>query len=235
MQKILGKLRRAIQDFNMIQEGDVIGVGVSGGKDSITLLYGLSLLKKFYPVKFDVIGLMITMGYDDFKIDETVKFCSNNNIPFFIKGTDIKKIVFDYRQEKNPCSLCANMRRGALNNFALEKGCNKVALAHHYNDLIETLIMSLFYNGRLSTFEPVTYLERTGLSVIRPLIYIKEKEIKIAVRKNCLPVVKNPCPVDGYTTRQYVKDLLINLKKTIPDIDKHIFTAIKKDVFHYKD
>jgi len=155
-------------------------------------------------------------------------------IPFFIKETDIKKIVFDYRKEENPCSLCANLRRGALNNFAKEKGCNKVALAHHYDDLIDTFIMNLFYNGRLHTFEPVSFLDRSKITVIRPMIYVKEKDIRSEVKKSNLPVVKNPCPVEGHTKRHYIRNLLIDLKKEIPEIDKRIFTAIKKDVFHFE-
>jgi len=232
MQKILGKLRRAVQDFDMIQDGDYIAVGVSGGKDSIALLYGMHLLKKFYPIKFDVVGLMLTLGYENFNTTEIEKFCREKEISFFIKETDIKKIVFDYRKEDNPCSLCANLRRGALNNFAIEKGCNKVALGHHYNDLIETLIMNMFYNGRLHTFEPVSYLDRSKITVLRPFIYVKEKDIKSEVKKNNLPIVINPCPVEGNTKRHYIKKLINDLKFNVPDIDKHIFSAIKKDIFN---
>ncbi|MFV9567744.1 ATP-binding protein [Thermoanaerobacter mathranii] len=235
MQKILGRIRRAVQDFNMIEEGDIIAVGVSGGKDSVTLLYGLHLLKNFYPKKFEVMGLMLTLGYDNFDPKPVENFCREKEIPFFIKETEIKKIVFDYRKEENPCSLCANLRRGALNNFAKEKGCNKVALAHHYDDLIDTFIMNLFYNGRLHTFEPVSFLDRSKITVIRPMIYVKEKDIRSEVKKNNLPVVKNPCPVEGHTTRHYIRSLIIDLKKEIPEIDKRIFTAIKKDIFHFEE
>jgi tRNA(Ile)-lysidine synthase TilS/MesJ len=235
MQKILGKIRRAVQDFEMIQEGDAIAVGVSGGKDSITLLYGLHLLKRFYPIKFEVMGLMLSLGFENFDPTPIKNFCEEKGIPFFIKYTEIKKIVFDYRKEKNPCSLCANLRRGALNDFAKEKGCNKVALAHHYDDLITTFMMNLFYNGRLHTFEPVTFLDRSQITLIRPLIYVREKEVRSAVRRNNLPVVENPCPMAGNTTRHSIENLIRNLEKEIPELDKRIFTAIKKDVFQLKN
>jgi tRNA(Ile)-lysidine synthase TilS/MesJ len=235
MQEILGKIRRAVQDFEMIQEGDVIAVGVSGGKDSITLLYGLHLLKRFYPIKFEVMGLMLSLGFENFDPTPIKNFCEEKGIPFFVKHTEIKKIVFDYRKEKNPCSLCANLRRGALNDFAKEKGCNKVALAHHYDDLIVTFMMNLFYNGRLHTFEPVTFLDRSRITLIRPLIYVREKEVRSAVKKNNLPVVENPCPMAGNTTRHSIENLIRNLEKEIPELDKRIFTAIKKDVFQLKN
>ncbi|SHF30440.1 tRNA(Ile)-lysidine synthase TilS/MesJ [Caldanaerobius fijiensis DSM 17918] len=227
MQRLVGKIRKAIQDYNMIEEGDIIAVGVSGGKDSITLLYALSLLQKYYPVKFRLMGLTLTMGYEDMDFSKTMNFCKENGIEYHIKETQIAKIVFDVRKEKNPCSLCANLRRGALNNFALEMGCNKVALAHHYNDLIETFLLSIFYEGRINTFLPVTKLDRTGLIVLRPMIYVKESEIKGVVRRYELPVVPNQCPANGNTKRQYIKDLLKSLSKDIPDLEKRIFSASK--------
>lgn len=225
MQRLVGKIRKAVQDYNMIEEGDIIAVGVSGGKDSITLLYALSLLQKYYPIRFKVMGLTLTMGYEGMDFEKTMEFCQKNDIEYHIKQTQIAKIVFDVRKEKNPCSLCANLRRGALNNFALEMGCNKVALAHHYDDLIETFLLSVFYEGRISTFLPVTKLDRTGLTVMRPMIYVREREIKGVVKRHNLPVVFNPCPANGNTKRQYIKDLIKDLAKQIPDLEKHIFSC----------
>jgi len=228
MKKVLSLMRRAIEDYDMIQEGDKIAVGVSGGKDSITLLYGLKLLQAFFPKKFEVIGITVDMGFPDFDLSPTIRFCQEKNIPYHIIPSEIGRIVFEIRKEKNPCSLCANLRRGILNGFAKDRlSCNKVALAHHSDDAIETLFLSMFFEGRISTFSPVTYLTRKDVTVIRPLIYIDEHIIKGTVKRNQLPVVPSPCPANTKTKRQYIKDLIRSIEMDIPEIKERILTAIK--------
>lgn len=224
MQKILSKMRKCIEDFSLIEDGDKIAIGVSGGKDSLTLLTAFSILKKFYPKKFDIVGISIDLfdGKSDFtKIQE---YCNELGVEFHVVKSDINNVVFNIRKESNPCSLCAKMRRGALNNAAIEFGCNKVALGHHSDDLIETFFLSMFYEGRLSTFSPKTYLSNTKITVIRPLIYVEEKET-IRVSKN-MPIMNNCCLANHNTQREWVKKLLKNLKKEIPFIKDRIFSAI---------
>lgn len=218
MKRILSKMRKAIQDFDMIHKGDKIAVGLSGGKDSLTLLTGLKQLQRFLPESFELCAITLTMGIGEFDTKPLVEFCKSIDVPYKIVDTQIGNIIFEARKEKNPCSLCANMRRGALNNTALELGCNKIALGHNRNDAIETLLLSMLYEGRVSTFSPVTYLERKGVHVIRPLIYIDEKEILGHARKYTLPIVPSPCPACGHTKRQYVKELIKSLQKDVPDI-----------------
>ncbi len=208
MQKILSKVRRAIDDYKMIEEGDKIAVGVSGGKDSLTLLCALNALKRFYPVQFEVIGISLDMGFEGTNYDGIKEFCRQNGIEYVVKKTDIAEIIFDVRKEKNPCSLCAKMRRGGVNDLAKEMGCNKVALGHHFEDALETFFLSLFYEGRLSCFSPVTYLSRVDVNVIRPLIYLPEGEIKGFAKRENLPVVKSTCPMDGKSKRQDMKDFI---------------------------
>lgn len=226
MKHILGKLRRAVQDFNMIQDGDKIAVGLSGGKDSTLLLYALSLYSKFSPQKFEVCAITINLGFKEVDYTPLKEFCSKLNVEYNIIDTNISEIVFNIRKEKNPCSLCANLRRGALNNNAKALGCNKVALGHHSNDAEETLLMSLLYEGRISTFSPVTYLARKDIYIIRPFVYIREKDIIGACRKNNIPIVENPCPANGYTSRQYIKELIKKIKKDVPEAESNIFGAI---------
>lgn len=226
MKKILGCLRRCIEDFDMIQAGDKIAVGLSGGKDSITLLYALKLYQRFSPKKFDLMAITLNLGIPGFNPSPLIDFCKNLGIEYTIEETYIGKIVFDIRQEKNPCSLCANMRRGALHNTAIKYGCSKVALGHHRNDAVETLLMSMFYEGRISTFSPVTHLDRKNITVIRPMLYVREGDIKGAVKAYNLPVVKNPCPANGYTKRQYIKELVQKLNHETPGIEDNIFNSI---------
>ncbi|NLD46743.1 MAG: tRNA 2-thiocytidine(32) synthetase TtcA [Clostridiaceae bacterium] len=228
IKKLLGKMRKAIEDYKMIQEGDRIAVGVSGGKDSLALLTALRQLQNFLPVKFDIEAVTLTMGIGEFDLSPVKELCSNIDVNYTIEETVIGKIVFEAREEKNPCSLCANLRRGALNNLAKKLGCNKVALAHHRDDVIETLLLSTFYEGRLHTFSPVTYLGRTDLHLIRPLIYTEEKLIKQYIKTNNITTVASPCYVNGRTKRQYIKELLINLHKENRDIKSNIFGAIKR-------
>ncbi|MGE5473400.1 MAG: tRNA 2-thiocytidine biosynthesis TtcA family protein [Ignavibacteriales bacterium] len=228
MKRILSCMRRAISDYNMIEDGDKIAVGLSGGKDSITLLLALNKLKSFFPQKFEIVAVCLSLGFDDYNTESLEKLCSDNGIEFVREDTNIGTIVFDIRKEPNPCSLCANMRRGALNNIAVKLGCNKVALGHHYDDVIDTFFLSLLYEGRINTFSPVTYLSRKKLNVIRPLIFIKEAEIKSFIKKNNITVVKNPCPIDCKTSRQLVKDLINNLCTQDPLIKTRVFGAIKR-------
>ncbi|HHU63348.1 MAG TPA: tRNA 2-thiocytidine(32) synthetase TtcA [Clostridiales bacterium] len=227
MKRILSLLRRAVQDFNMIKPGDRIAVGLSGGKDSIALLHALKRFQYFSPTPFELEAITLTMGMDDPDLSPLINLCKDLKVPYTIKETKIGRIVFDVRREKNPCSLCANMRRGALHNAALERNCNKVALGHHKDDVIETFLLSLMYEGRLNTFMPVTYLTRKKITLIRPLIYAGEREIAGLSEKYNFPVVKNPCPASGRTKRQYVKELVSCLEKDIPDIREKILGAIK--------
>lgn len=226
MKRILSKMRRAIQDFDMIKAGDRIAVGLSGGKDSLALLLGLNQLQRFLPEPFELYAVTMTMGIGEFDIQPLVDLCGSLGIEYKIVETQIGKIIFDVRKEKNPCSLCANMRRGALHNAALELGCNKMALGHNKNDAIETLLMSMLYEGRVNTFSPVTFLDRKNITVIRPLIYLDEKELQGLARKYTLPVIPSPCPACGHTRRQYIKDMIHTIQKDIPDIKDKLLGCI---------
>ena len=221
-------MRRAVEDYNMISEGDKIAIGVSGGKDSTTLLTVLRQLQKFYPARFDIEAITLTMGIGNPDYSEVANLCKDLGVNYTIHETQIGKIIFDIRQEKNPCSMCANLRRGALHNVAKELGCNKVALGHHMDDVIETYMLSSLYEGRLHTFSPVTYLDRKDLYLIRPMIYSEEHQIRSYVKAHQLPIVKNPCPADGYTKRQYVKELIASLQKENRDVKSNLFGAIKR-------
>lgn len=226
LQQILSPLRKAVDDYEMIKEGDKIAVGLSGGKDSLTLLCALAGLRRFYPQKFELVAVTIDMGldYDIAEINTLKEFCKNLNVEYHIEKTQIAEVVFDIKKEKSPCSLCANMRRGALNSTAVKLGCNKVALGHHGDDLIETFMLSLTYEGRLSTFSPVTYLERANLTVIRPMIYLREYQVQSFSKD--LPVLHNPCPVNHKTQREYVKNLLNDIKKEIPFVQDNMLNAL---------
>lgn len=228
LQKIIGKARRAIDDYNMIDEGDKIAVGLSGGKDSITLLHALYYLKKFYPKKFDIMAITIHPGSDSFDTKELEKMCDDLGVEYVIYNSNIMDVVFNIRKEKSPCSLCANMRRGMLNSVAIENGCTKIALGHHADDVMETLLMSLFLNGNIHTFAPVTYLSRSDVKTIRPFIYVDEKEIRAVARERNFPVVGKCCPADGYTKREYMKDLIKSLQKDIKKVRPNIMGAIKR-------
>lgn len=228
IKKILGQVRRAIQDYDMIQEGDRLAIGVSGGKDSLTLLVALRHLQRFYPKKFDLEAITLTMGIGEFNLDPVRNLCQELGINYTVEETVIGKIIFEARQEKNPCSLCANLRRGALHNLALKLNCNKVVLGHNRDDVIETLLLSTFYEGRIHSFSPVTYLNRKNLHLIRPLIYTEEKDIRTFIKKSGLNIVPSPCYVNGKTKRQYVKDLLTELGKDNREIKNNIFGAIKR-------
>ncbi len=226
MKRITSCVRKAVETYDMIQEGDKVAVGISGGKDSLVLLGALANLSRYYPKKFSVVGLTLDMGYDE-DYSKIKEYCNNFGVEHLVKKTNIKEVIFDYRKEENPCSLCAKMRRGALNDFAIENGCNRVALGHHNDDVLETFMLSLLYEGRINCFSPVTYLDRTGIYSIRPLIYVKERDIKGVVNRCNVPVLKSSCPVDGVTKRQEVKEIIRNLDKTVnPGMKQRIFTAI---------
>lgn len=228
LQRLMGYARRAIDDYKMIEEGDKIAVGVSGGKDSLTLLYALSGLRRFYPNKFEIEAITVSMGYKEADFSAVAKLCQELNVQYTVVETDIAEILFEERKESNPCSLCAKLRKGAFNNKAKEHGCNKKAYAHHYDDVIETMLMSLLYEGRFHCFSPVTYLDRSDITLIRPLIYVDEQDIINFKNAYQLPVVKNPCPVDGYTKREYAKQLIKNLDKDSPGLRERLFTAIRE-------
>lgn len=227
MRRITSCVRRAVEEYDMISDGDRVAVGISGGKDSLVLAAALAMLSRYYPKKFTVVGLTLDMGYDA-DYSDIKRYCGEYGIEHKVKYTNIKEVVFDYRREKNPCSLCAKMRRGALNDFAIEEGCGRVALGHHNDDVLETFMLSLLYEGRVNCFSPVTYLDRSGIYQIRPLIYTRECDIKGVVKRLDVPVLKNPCPANGVTKRQYVKELLQRLdKETTPGLRKRMFTAIQ--------
>ena len=227
MQKLIGLVRRCVEDYRMIQPGDRIGVGVSGGKDSLALLVFLAELKKYYPEPFHLEAITIDMGLGmDYSGIE--KLCRELDVPYTIINTEIAPIIFDYRQEKNPCSMCAKMRRGALNQALLERDLHKLALGHHYDDAVETFLMSLLFEGRISCFQPVTDLDRTGIIQIRPMLYIHEKTVdSFAIRQN-LPVIENRCPVDKTTKRTEIKNLIYDLSATYPDLKERIFGAMQR-------
>ncbi|HOV70214.1 MAG TPA: ATP-binding protein [Clostridia bacterium] len=235
MQKILGYLRRACDDFGLIEDGDRIAVGLSGGKDSTALMYAMHLFSRFSPARFTVCAITVDLGLEPFITAPTEEFCRNNGIEYDIIRTDIGRIVFDIRKEPNPCSLCAKMRRGALNNAARDAGCNKVALGHHRDDLIDTFFLSLMYESRIYALAPKTYLSRTGLTVIRPLILTPEKETKRVCRQYNLPVLDSPCPTCGQTKREEAKRIIGELQKAVPDVREKVFSALHNRNYHLWD
>lgn len=226
LQQLLSYTRKAIDDYKMIESGDKIAVGISGGKDSLTLLYALAHLRHFYPKKFDIIAVTVDLGFGNLDLSKIEDLCRELNVEYHIIKTDIAQIVFQERKESNPCSLCAKMRKGALNNQIIKLGCNKVAYAHHKDDLIETMMMSFIFEGRLHTFSPVTYLDRSRLTIIRPLLYMYEGDVKGFVKTNDLPVVKSPCPVDGTTKREYAKKLVNQINREYTGAKARMFRAI---------
>ena len=235
LQRVLSEVRKAVDDYRMIAEGDKIAVGISGGKDSLTLLYALSSLRRFYPHPFELVAVTVDLGFANLDLSEIQKLCEKLEVPYTVVKTQIGQIVFEQRQENNPCALCAKMRKGALNEAMKQLGCNKIAYAHHMDDVVETMMLSLLYEGRFHTFSPVTYLDDTGLTVIRPLIYMKEADVIGFVRKYEVPVVKSPCPADGHTKREYVKQLLKQLNTENPGVKQRMFTAIQNGCDNLKE
>lgn len=228
MQRILSTLRKAIEEFNMIEEGDKIAVGVSGGKDSLTLLLALKNLQIFFPKHFDIIAITIDPGFPEFNSSFIEHFCQEHNIELIIEHTSIKQIVFDERNEKNPCSLCANLRRGILHSTAVQHGCNKIALGHNLDDVLETFFLNLLYGGRIHTFSPKNYLDRSQITVIRPLVFTEEKEIKRFIRKANITPMSKCCPMDGFSKREDMKQLISNFKTEIPTIKANLLGAIRR-------
>ncbi|MDD3361043.1 MAG: ATP-binding protein [Hespellia sp.] len=226
LQRVLSCTRKAIDEYQMIEEGDHICAGISGGKDSLTLLYALHGLKRFYPKHFELSAITVDLGYDEFHLEPIEKLCKELHIPYRIVHSKIAQILFEERKESNPCSLCAKMRKGALNDAAKEMGCNKIAYAHHKDDIIETMLLSLLFEGRFYSFSPKTYLDRMGLTVIRPMMFMSERDVIGFKNRYDLPVVKNKCPVDGHTKRQYAKELVRQLNHDHPGAKERMFTAI---------
>ena len=226
LQRLLSYARKAVDEYNMIQDGDHIAVGISGGKDSLTLLYALHGLQRFYPQKFQLSAITVDLGFEDFDLTPIQDLCREMEVPYKIVRSDIYDILFNVRKESNPCSLCAKMRKGALNQAIKEMGCNKVAYAHHKDDIIETMLLSLIFEGRFYSFSPRTYLDRMDLTVIRPIMFVDEADVIGFKNKYDLPVVKSRCPIDGYTKRQYAKELVRQLNQEHPGAKQRMFTAI---------
>lgn len=226
LQQVLSNVRKAVDNYNMIDDGDKIAIGISGGKDSLCLLYALHALKHFYPKKFNLVAVTVDLGFDNLNLNKIKELCQSLDVEYEIVKTDIAKIIFDDRRETNPCSLCAKMRKGALNEAMKRHGCNKIAYAHHKDDVVETMLLSLIFEGRFHTFSPVTYLDRMDLTVIRPLMYMNERDVIGFIRKYDVPVVKSPCPADGHTKREYVGELLKQLNREHPGVKDRMFTAI---------
>ena len=228
MQRMMGLMRRCIDDYRMIEPNDKIAVGVSGGKDSLTLLALLAALREYYPQPYDLTAITIDMGLPGMDFAPVEDFCARLGVPYRRVSTQIGPIIFEYRKEKNPCSMCAKMRRGALNQALLEQGFHKVALGHHYDDAVETFLMSLLFEGRLSCFQPVTYLDRSGVTQIRPMLYLTESMVRNFAAEQQLPVVHNVCPSDKHTKRQEIKDLIVTLSATYPDLKNRVFGAMQR-------
>ena len=229
MKHILGKIRRAVEDYNMIEEGDKIAVALSGGKDSIAMLQGLKCLQRFYPKHFDLIAISVNPGFDFFDENFLHKTCDKIGVDLFIERYDISSIVFEDRHEKNPCSLCANLRRGILNTACQREGCNKLALGHNLDDVLETFLMNFFYAGSLNTFAPISYMDRSGITAIRPIIYIPEKDIKNYIKRSETAVMPKVCPNDGHSTREDMKELITKLHTKLPYIRSNMLGAIERN------
>lgn len=228
LQKLLSYVRRAVEDYNMIEQGDKIAVGISGGKDSICLLLALKNLQRFYTKQFELEAITVSLGLPNANYDDIQRFCDEIGVNYTVVNTDIGQIIFEERKEKNPCSLCAKMRKGALNDMAEQLNCNKVALGHNKDDIVETFFMSLFYEGRIHCFSPVSFLDRKQIYSIRPLMYVPEPEIKGFIQKNGISIVKNPCIADGNTKRQETKQLLYSLSKDYKNLQEKVFGAIQR-------
>ena len=226
MKQVLGCIRRADEKYGLIQDGDRICVGVSGGKDSLLLMYGLKLYQMFSKKKYELCAVMLDLGIVEQDTSGIEAFAREHDIDFEVKKTDIGDVVFNIRKEKSPCAMCAKMRRGALNDIAVAKGCNLVALGHIREDVLETFLLSLFYEARLNTFAPITYLGRTGVTVIRPLVFYPEKDAINAARRLELPVIPANCPVAGSTKREDMKNLLQDFRRIVPDVETRLMKAI---------
>lgn len=234
MQRILSHMRKAIEEYKMIEEGDKIAICLSGGKDSITMLHAFKNLQIFYPKKFDIIAISVNPGFEFFDTSFLENICNKIDVPLFIENSNAKEIVFDIRKEKNPCSLCANLRRGVINSIANREGCNKIALGHNQDDVLETFLLNLLYAGNIGTFSPVSYMDRSKVTLIRPLVYTPEKEIKRYVKRNDISVMAKVCPMDGTSKREDMKNLIFSLSKNIPMIRANLFGAIQRNLNDWK-
>ena len=230
MQKILSHMRKAIEEYHMIEEGDKIAICLSGGKDSITMLNAFKALQRFYPKHFEIIAISIDPGFEFFDTNLLNEICNSLDIPLFIEKSNAKEIVFDLRKEKNPCSLCANLRRGIINSIAIRENCNKIALGHNQDDVLETFLLNLLYTGSINTFAPVSFMDRTKITLIRPLIYTPEKEIRSFVKRNNLQIMPKICPMDGTSKREFMKELIFKLGKEIPMLRANLFGAIQRNI-----
>ncbi len=228
MQQLLGRVRRCIEDYRMIEAGDRIAVGVSGGKDSLVTLLALARLRRFLPTSFTLEAITLDMGMPNMDYTPVARLCEELEVPYTRINVPVYEILFEERKEKNPCSLCAKLRRGSLNTALTERGISKIALGHHYDDAVETLMMNLLFEGRIGCFQPVTFLDRTGVTQIRPLLYCHEDEVQRIANREKLPVVHNTCPIDGHSRRQEVKELLATMEKTYPDLKQKIFGAMQR-------
>ena len=229
MQNLLSLTRKAIDEYKMINNGDKIAIGLSGGKDSFSLLIALNEIKKFYPLNYEIIGITVSLGFDEFDTSPIKRFCDKLNIEYHVVSTNIGEIVFNDRKETNPCSLCSKLRKAALYTKAVELGCNKTALGHNKDDVIQTFFLSMFYEGRIHTFKPVTYLDRKKIYILRPLIYLPENKISSFINKQSdVNIVKNPCPVEGMTKRDDIKHFILEQSKKINDFEQKIFNQIQR-------
>ncbi len=235
IERILSHTRKAVEEYNMIEDGDRIAVGISGGKDSLTLLCALAKLKRVLGLDYEIVAITIDMGFENSDFSPIQELCNELEIEYRVVKTEIYEIIFNVRKEKSPCSLCARMRRGALHDASKDAGCNKIALGHHFDDVIETFMLNLFFEGRIGSFSPVTYLSRKDITMIRPLIYTHEKEIKSFAKGASLPIIKSPCPADGNTERAKMKEYLEIFDKEHPGLYFRIMGAIQRgevDGFH---
>ena len=228
MQHILGLVRRCVEDYNMIEAGETVAVGVSGGKDSLLTLAALARLREFYPKPFEVQAITLETGMPGMSFEPVADYCEKLHVPYIRIAVPVYDIVFQERQEKNPCSLCAKLRRGSLNTALTERGIRKIALGHHYDDAVETLLMNLLFEGRIGCFQPVTFLDRTGVTQIRPLLYCHEDDIRRVALREGLPIVHNPCPMDGHSRRQEVKELIVSLEERYPDLKQKLFGSLQR-------
>ncbi len=234
MQHIIGRMRKAIEEYNMIDDEDKIAVCLSGGKDSITMLKGFKALQRFYPKKFEIIAVSINPGFKFFDIKFLEDICKEIDVPLFIEDSHIQEIVFDIRKEKNPCSLCANLRRGIINSIANREGCNKIALGHNQDDVLETFLLNLLYAGSISTISPVSFMDKSQITLIRPLVYLSEKEIKRFIRKENITVMPRSCPMDGISKRESMKKFIFEKQKEIPMLRANLFGAIQRNLSNWK-
>ena len=234
MQKILSHMRKAIEEYSMIEENDKIAICLSGGKDSITMLHAFKNLQIFYPKHFDIIAVSINPGFEFFDTNLLQKICDDIDVPLFIENSHAQEIVFDIRKEKNPCSLCANLRRGIINSIAIREGCNKIALGHNQDDVLQTFLLNLFYTGSIGTFAPKSYMDRSKITLIRPLVYTPEKDIKRYIKKNGIEVIPKVCPMDGVSKREDMKQLIFSLTKDIPMVRANLFGAIQRNLEEWK-